>query len=56
MLKEVEFQLVNKLSASWPVEKDGSIQVKRCMAGTKRSHTSAGYGGHCQLNVSRVMM
>ncbi|KAL5467435.1 hypothetical protein EMCRGX_G031658 [Ephydatia muelleri] len=42
MLKEVESQLVNKLSASRPVEMDGSIQAKCCMAGTKRSHASAG--------------
>ena len=42
MLKEVESQLVNKLSALQPVETDGSIQAKCCMVGTKRLHASAG--------------
>ena len=42
MLKEVESQLLNKLSASRPVEMDGSIQAKCCMAGTQRPHASAG--------------
>ena len=37
MLKEAESQLVNKLSASRPVEIDGSLQAKCCTAGTKRS-------------------
>ena len=38
VLKEIEGQLLNKLSASRYVEVDGSVRAKSCVAGTKRSH------------------
>ena len=41
VLKEIEGQLLNKLSASRYVEVDGSVRAKSCVAGTKRSHVRA---------------
>ena len=41
MLKEIEGQLLNKLSASRYVKVDGSVRAKSCVAGTKRSHADA---------------
>ena len=50
VLKEIEGQLLNKLSASRYVEVDGSVRAKSCVAGTKRSHACRRFSWFCGEN------